>query len=51
MIDPMSASPAASHSVRLRFDVTATLVTEPQGQPIEEARLERIKEICAEWPS
>jgi hypothetical protein len=25
---------------------------EPQGQPIEEARLvERIKEICAEWPS
>jgi len=25
---------------------------EPEGQPIEEARLvERIKEICAEWPS
>ena len=30
----------------------STYYDEPQGQPIEEARLvERIKEICAEWPS
>jgi putative transposase len=29
----------------------STYYVEPQGQPIEEARLvERIKEICAEWP-
>ena len=29
----------------------STYYDEPQGQPIEEARLvERIKEICAEWP-
>jgi putative transposase len=30
----------------------STYYDEPEGQPIEEARLiERIKEICAEWPS
>ena len=30
----------------------STYYDEPSGQPIEEARLvERIKEICAEWPS
>ena len=30
----------------------STYYDEPAGQPIEEARLvERIKEICAEWPS
>jgi putative transposase len=30
----------------------STYYDEPKGQPIEEARLiERIKEICAEWPS
>jgi putative transposase len=30
----------------------STYYDEPQGQPIAEARLvERIKEICAEWPS
>ena len=30
----------------------STYYDEPQGQPIGEARLvERIKEICAEWPS
>jgi putative transposase len=30
----------------------STYYDEPRGQPIEEARLiERIKEICAEWPS
>ena len=30
----------------------STYYDEPGGQPIEEARLvERIKEICAEWPS
>ena len=30
----------------------STYYDEPQGQAIEEARLvERIKEICAEWPS
>ena len=29
----------------------STYYDEPAGQPIEEARLiERIKEICAEWP-
>jgi putative transposase len=29
----------------------STYYDEPLGQPIEEARLvERIKEICAEWP-
>jgi hypothetical protein len=29
----------------------STYYDEPSGQPIEEARLvERIKEICAEWP-
>jgi hypothetical protein len=29
----------------------STYYDEPEGQPIEEARLiERIKEICAEWP-
>ena len=30
----------------------STYYDEPSSQPIEEARLvERIKEICAEWPS
>ena len=30
----------------------STYYDEPGGQPIEEARLvERLKEICAEWPS
>ena len=30
----------------------STCYDETSGQPIEEARLvERIKEICAEWPS
>jgi len=30
----------------------STYYDEPQGQPVEEARLvERIKHICAEWPS
>jgi putative transposase len=30
----------------------STYYDEPQSQPIAEARLiERIKEICAEWPS
>ncbi len=30
----------------------STYYDEPAGQPIEEARLvERIQEICAEWPS
>ena len=30
----------------------STYYHEPHGQPISEARLvERVKEICAEWPS
>ena len=29
----------------------STYYDEPEGQPIEEARLvQRMKEICAEWP-
>jgi putative transposase len=29
----------------------STCYDEPSGQPMEEMLVERIKEICAEWPS
>ena len=43
---------SVAEGCRLMGLARSTYYDEPQGQPIEEARLvERIKEICAEWPS
>ena len=43
---------SVAEGCRLMGLARSTYYDEPAGQPIEEARLvERIKEICAEWPS
>jgi len=43
---------SVTEGCRLMGLARSTYYDEPKGQPIEEARLiERIKEICAEWPS
>ena len=43
---------SVAEGCRLMGLARSTYYDEPGGQPIEEARLvERIKEICAEWPS
>src|SRR4249919_3093740 len=43
---------SVAEGCRLMELARSTYYDEPQGQPVEEARLvERIKHICAEWPS
>ena len=42
---------SVAEGCRLMELARSTYYDEPQGQPVEEARLvERIKHICAEWP-